>query len=74
VRCRQWAVENERQLFANCRLSAKGCLLLQVARPDGIVVWASEAAPNHEEIAQAASRWFDEAKNYVTSETSPGHW
>ncbi|WP_409527603.1 hypothetical protein [Rhizobium sp. BK313] len=47
---------------------------MQVARPDGIVVWASEAAPNHEEIAQAASRWFDEAKNYVTSETSPGHW
>jgi hypothetical protein len=27
-------------------------------RPDGVVAWAGEAAPNHEEAAQAASRWF----------------
>ena len=30
-----------------------------LVRPDGIVAWASEATPNHEEVAQAASRWFD---------------
>jgi 2-polyprenyl-6-methoxyphenol hydroxylase-like FAD-dependent oxidoreductase len=29
-----------------------------LARPDGVVAWAGEAAPNHEEVAQAASRWF----------------
>jgi Aromatic-ring hydroxylase, C-terminal len=27
-------------------------------RPDGFVAWAGEAAPNHEEAAQAASRRF----------------
>jgi len=28
--------------------------------PDGVVAWAGRAAPNHEEVAQAASRWFGE--------------
>lgn len=32
-----------------------------LVRPDGIVAWASEAAPNLEEAAQAASRWFGAA-------------
>jgi hypothetical protein len=31
-----------------------------LVRPDGFVAWASEAAPNHEEASQAASRWFGE--------------
>jgi 2-polyprenyl-6-methoxyphenol hydroxylase-like FAD-dependent oxidoreductase len=29
-----------------------------LVRPDGVVAWAGETAPTHEEIAQAASRWF----------------
>jgi 2-polyprenyl-6-methoxyphenol hydroxylase-like FAD-dependent oxidoreductase len=29
-----------------------------LVRPDGFVAWSGEAAPNHEEAAQAASRWF----------------
>jgi 2-polyprenyl-6-methoxyphenol hydroxylase-like FAD-dependent oxidoreductase len=32
-----------------------------LVRPDGYVAWASEAAPDHEAAAQAASRWFGEA-------------
>ena len=31
-----------------------------LVRPDGIVAWAGEAAPDLEEAAQAASRWFGE--------------
>ena len=31
-----------------------------LVRPDGIVAWADEAASNHEEAAEAASRWFGE--------------
>ena len=31
-----------------------------LVRPDGFVAWASEAAHNHEQAAQAASRWFGE--------------
>jgi len=31
-----------------------------LVRPDGFVAWAGEAAPDHEEAAQAASRWFGE--------------
>jgi len=31
-----------------------------LVRPDGVVAWAGRAAPNHEEVAQAASRWFGE--------------
>jgi len=31
-----------------------------LVRPDGVVAWASEAAFDHEEAAQAASRWFGE--------------
>ena len=31
-----------------------------LVRPDGVVAWASEAAFNDEEVAQAASRWFGE--------------
>jgi 2-polyprenyl-6-methoxyphenol hydroxylase-like FAD-dependent oxidoreductase len=29
-----------------------------LVRPDGVVAWAGEAALNHEEAGQAASRWF----------------
>ncbi len=29
-----------------------------LVRPDGVVAWTAEAAPNLEEAAQAASRWF----------------
>jgi 2-polyprenyl-6-methoxyphenol hydroxylase-like FAD-dependent oxidoreductase len=32
-----------------------------LVRPDGFVAWAGEGAPNHEEAAQAASRWFGDA-------------
>ena len=31
-----------------------------LVRPDGFVAWAGEAAPDFEEAAQAASRWFGE--------------
>jgi 2-polyprenyl-6-methoxyphenol hydroxylase-like FAD-dependent oxidoreductase len=31
-----------------------------LVRPDGVVAWAGEAALDHEEAAQAASRWFGE--------------
>jgi 2-polyprenyl-6-methoxyphenol hydroxylase-like FAD-dependent oxidoreductase len=31
-----------------------------LVRPDGFVAWAGEAAPDHEEAAQAALRWFGE--------------
>jgi len=31
-----------------------------LVRPDGVVAWAGEAVPNHEQAAQAASRWFGE--------------
>ena len=31
-----------------------------LVRPDGIVAWATEAAPDQEEVAQAATRWFGE--------------
>jgi 2-polyprenyl-6-methoxyphenol hydroxylase-like FAD-dependent oxidoreductase len=33
-----------------------------LVRPDGFVAWAGEAAPNHQEAAQAASRWFGETE------------
>jgi hypothetical protein len=29
-----------------------------LVRPDGFVAWAAEGAPDCEEAAQAASRWF----------------
>jgi 2-polyprenyl-6-methoxyphenol hydroxylase-like FAD-dependent oxidoreductase len=29
-----------------------------LVRPDGFVAWACDAAPNHEEAAEAASQWF----------------
>jgi hypothetical protein len=29
-----------------------------LVRPDGFVAWACDAAANHEEAADAASRWF----------------
>lgn len=29
-----------------------------LVRPDGVVAWVGEGTPNHEEAAQAASRWF----------------
>jgi 2-polyprenyl-6-methoxyphenol hydroxylase-like FAD-dependent oxidoreductase len=32
-----------------------------LVRPDGCVAWAGEAAADHQEAAQAASRWFGEA-------------
>ena len=31
-----------------------------LVRPDGYVAWAGEGTPNHEEAAQAMSRWFGE--------------
>jgi len=31
-----------------------------LVRPDGVVAWAAEGAPNAEEAAQAVSRWFGE--------------
>jgi len=31
-----------------------------LVRPDGVVAWASETAPDCEQAAQAASRWFGE--------------
>ena len=31
-----------------------------LVRPDGVVAWAGEAVPNHDEAAEAASRWFGE--------------
>jgi hypothetical protein len=31
-----------------------------LVRPDGVVAWANEAAPDLEEAAQAAARWFGE--------------
>ncbi|PWK85311.1 FAD-dependent monooxygenase [Fulvimonas soli] len=31
-----------------------------LVRPDGVVAWAAEAAPDPEEAARAASRWFGE--------------
>jgi 2-polyprenyl-6-methoxyphenol hydroxylase-like FAD-dependent oxidoreductase len=33
-----------------------------LVRPDGFVAWAGEAAPDDEEAAEAASRWFGEAE------------
>lgn len=33
-----------------------------LVRPDGIVVWAGEAEPDHEAVARAASRWFGAAR------------
>jgi 2-polyprenyl-6-methoxyphenol hydroxylase-like FAD-dependent oxidoreductase len=33
-----------------------------LVRPDGVVAWAGEAAPDLEEAAEAASRWFGEAE------------
>jgi aromatic ring hydroxylase-like protein len=38
------------------RAPARSSALL--VRPDGVVDWANEAAPDHDEAAQAASRWF----------------
>jgi hypothetical protein len=29
-----------------------------LVRPDGVVAWAAEGSPNHEDAAKAASRWF----------------
>src|SRR5581483_7121129 len=31
-----------------------------LVRPDGVVAWAAEAAPDYEQAAQAACRWFGE--------------
>ena len=33
-------------------------LSAMLVRPDGFVAWAGEADPDHEEAAEAASRWF----------------
>jgi 2-polyprenyl-6-methoxyphenol hydroxylase-like FAD-dependent oxidoreductase len=35
-------------------------LSAMLVRPDGFVAWAAEAAPDHEQASQAASRWFGE--------------
>jgi 2-polyprenyl-6-methoxyphenol hydroxylase-like FAD-dependent oxidoreductase len=34
-----------------------------LVRPDGFVAWASDGAPDHEEAAQSALRWFGEPAN-----------
>jgi len=31
-----------------------------LVRPDGVVAWVGEAAPDYDEVVQAASRWFGE--------------
>jgi 2-polyprenyl-6-methoxyphenol hydroxylase-like FAD-dependent oxidoreductase len=36
-----------------------------LVRPDGVVAWAAEATPDHEEAAHAAARWFGEPKEVV---------
>jgi 2-polyprenyl-6-methoxyphenol hydroxylase-like FAD-dependent oxidoreductase len=41
---------------AKARLGLSAALV----RPDGVVAWAGEATPNHEDAAQAACRWFGE--------------
>jgi 2-polyprenyl-6-methoxyphenol hydroxylase-like FAD-dependent oxidoreductase len=33
-----------------------------LVRPDGLVAWASDGASNHDDAADAASRWFGEPK------------
>ncbi|WP_428489090.1 hypothetical protein [Rhodopila sp.] len=33
-----------------------------LVRPDGFVAWAGDGAPNHEEAAQAAPRWFGQPR------------
>jgi hypothetical protein len=43
-----------------------------LVRPDGIVAWAVEAAPDPEEAAQAASRWFGETEE-VRESAAPAH-
>ena len=37
-----------------------------LARPDGVIAWAAEAVPDHEEVAQAASRWFGDPKSHAS--------
>ncbi|MDK4740227.1 FAD-dependent monooxygenase (plasmid) [Rhizobium sp. CB3060] len=34
-----------------------------LVRPDGVVAWAADAAPNLEQAAEAASRWFSEVSS-----------
>lgn len=34
-----------------------------LVRPDGIVAWAAEAMPDHQEAAQVIARWFGEPEN-----------
>ncbi|CAG4915177.1 FAD-dependent monooxygenase [Paraburkholderia saeva] len=41
------------------RLELRAVLL----RPDGVIAWASEAAPRYEEIAGALARWFGKPRN-----------
>jgi hypothetical protein len=43
-----------------------------LVRPDGIVAWAGEAASNHEEAAQAASRWFGKPEEVPSDGGSHG--
>ena len=46
---------------AKDRLGVRAILV----RPDGIVAWACEADPDHEEAAHAISRWFGETGRAV---------
>jgi 2-polyprenyl-6-methoxyphenol hydroxylase-like FAD-dependent oxidoreductase len=41
-----------------------------LVRPDGVVAWAVEAAPDLEEAAKAASRWFGEAEQIAAQAKS----
>ncbi|MBA8881064.1 FAD-dependent monooxygenase [Phyllobacterium myrsinacearum] len=49
---------NGRILYVASDVKDRLGLSAVLVRPDGIVAWVSEAAPNQEEVVQAASRWF----------------
>jgi 2-polyprenyl-6-methoxyphenol hydroxylase-like FAD-dependent oxidoreductase len=48
---------------ANHRLGLSAVLV----RPDGFVAWASNTAPNPEEVTRAAARWFASREHHVIS-------
>jgi 2-polyprenyl-6-methoxyphenol hydroxylase-like FAD-dependent oxidoreductase len=53
-----------RHHIASVALDAKDRLGLRalLVRPDGVVAWATDAAPDSEDAAEAMSRWFGEPK------------
>jgi hypothetical protein len=38
------------------------CILAMLVRPDGVVAWAGESAPDYEESVQAASCWLGDPR------------